>query len=67
MVSSTDLLQSIKNKGEIETVAVELGDDFKSLSDVFPDGVAAQAVHFLVKLRLSTQGPGEFPLLKSCR
>ena len=67
MVSSTDLLQSIKNKGKIETVAVELGDDSKSLSDVFPDGVAAGAVHFLVKLRLSTQGPGEFPLLKSCR
>ena len=66
MVSSADLLQIIKNKGEIETVAVELGDD-SSLSDVFPDGVAARAIHFLVKLRLSAQAPGEFLLLKSCR
>ena len=66
MVSSTDLLRSIKNKGDIKTFAVELEDPFESLSDVFPDGVAAGAVHFLVKLSLRTQAPGEFPLLKSC-
>jgi hypothetical protein len=35
---------------DIQNFAVQVDDTSESLSDVFPDGVAARTLHFLVKL-----------------
>jgi hypothetical protein len=67
IVPSATLFQRIKDKGELEGFAVEMKEAFESLSNVFPDGVADGTLHFLVKLPLRTQAPGEFHFLKFSR
>jgi len=49
--------------GDIQSFASQVDDTSEALSNLFPGGVADWMLHFLVKLPLRTQAPGEFHLV----
>ncbi|KIK03233.1 hypothetical protein K443DRAFT_5495 [Laccaria amethystina LaAM-08-1] len=56
------LFQRVQNMGDMQAFTIKVDDKSRTLSDLFPDGVADGVLHFLVKLPLTTQAPGEFHL-----